>query len=214
MDLVMAKERGKRTKKILHLFHLLIEFLRHIFTSSAVSVGKTATSESKNVVSKSKKTGKNVSKSASSKSSVIVKGSLAAGSTGASSISLTGLTAGTIISAKTLGMVLIVGTLFLGGLGTYSYITHQNPLNLFGALGKSQANTGNPSSNQPPTAIQPSSTNTPVQSSGYSSSSLSSSTSGNSYLSSQNSHQKHLNSNNTSLNDNGTTPPSINYTVP
>jgi hypothetical protein len=111
-------------------------------------------------------------------------------------------------------MVLIVGTLFLGGLGTYSYITHQNPLNLFGALGKSQANTGNPSSNQPPTAIQPSSTNTPVQSSGYSSSSLSSSTSGNSYLSSQNSHQKHLNSNNTSLNDNGTTPPSINYTVP
>ena len=210
----MAKERGKRTKKILHLLHLLIEFLRHIFTSSAVSVGKTATSESKNVVSKSKKTGKNVSKSASSKSSVIVKGSLAAGSTGASSISLTGLTAGTIISAKTLGMVLIVGTLFLGGLGTYSYMTHQNPLNLFGALGKSQATTGNPNSNQPPTAIQPSSTNTPVQSSGRSSLSLSASTSGNSHLSSQNSHQKQLNSNNTSLNDNGTTPPSINYTVP
>ena len=58
-----VKKGANVQKKYLHLLHLLIEFLRHIFTSSAVSIGKTATSESKNVVSKSMKTGKKATKS-------------------------------------------------------------------------------------------------------------------------------------------------------
>ena len=65
-------------------------------------------------------------------------------------MSLTGLTTGTIISAKTLGMVVIIGGFFMGGLGIYSYINHENPLSLFGAVLKGQSGTtGTAATNQP-----------------------------------------------------------------
>lgn len=208
----MGKERGKRTKKIIHLLHLLMELLRQISSASATSFGKTARSASRRVKGKSKESEKNVSKSATSKSAVTLdaKGSLEAES--ASSSSSAGLTAGTIVSVKTLGMVVIIGGLFFSGLGVYGYSVHENPLNLFGTLSNGHGTTGNTVPNQPTTSTQPT-VNPTGQSTGHSSLTLSASQYSNIHPS-PTSHQHQTNTTKTSLDDNGTTPPTINYTVP
>jgi len=214
VDLVMAKERGKRTKKILHIFHLLIEFLRYIFSSVTKPIMAANFISPKAVKGLSKKSGKTASKTVS-KTALAGTGS----ALGSSSI-LSGLTAGTVISVKTAATLLVIGGLFFGGLGTYGYITHENPLNLIGNLFKVH-NTPNLPSNPPQTSTPSTNSNPTTQSSGQSlgqsSHTVSTTPQGYSYSASQNSQNPNLQSSNTSENssyDNGTIPPSINYTVP
>ena len=218
----MGKERGKLTKKILHLLHLLMEFLRHIFTGITKPIMNANLISPKNVKVLSKKTGKTTSKTAT-KSVLVGTGSVL----GSSSL-LSGLTAGTVISAKTLAMTLVVSSLFLGGIGTYSYITHENPINLIGNIFKVH-NTQNQATNQPQTSPTSTTTNPSTQSSGQSKQKVSATNLGYSY-SSQNSLNSNKNTQisnqnspnskqilNLSVNttyDTGTNPPSINYTVP
>jgi len=220
----MAKERGKRLKRLLHLLHLLFEFLRQIMMTSATSIGKIAKTTTKKVGGKSIIGRKKVSKSASSKSKLLAKGSVSVGSATASTSILSGLTAGTVLSAKTLGIVLITGSLFFGGLGTYGYIAHENPFDLFG---KSPTNTGNQNANQQPQTTQPPTQNSQSNQTVQTTSQASGTSGGTGYTSSgvstgyvyhqqttQASHKQPNENSNKNSDDSGTTTPSFNYTVP
>jgi hypothetical protein len=234
----MGKERGERTKKIMHIGHVILEFLKHVLKafgkpdkavkSASKSADKIATNTGDNVGKTAGKVtdnaAKSASKSATSKSGVMATKSVASvlGGTGAGASS-SGLTAaaGIIISVKTLAVILIACSVFFGGLTTYSYINHENPLNLLGDLFGNHNSGGPHNNNAPPTnnhdntqtTLTPIPTITtataifisPIQITGQSSSQSPSPS------------QNVNTSNDTGYDpryDNGTTPPSFNYTVP
>lgn len=168
----MAEERGKISKKILHVLHVLWEFLRKIWValgrspkakSTSGTVGKSASqsvSTTSNKLSNHAKQGVKTSTKKTVINSAALKGGTGLGLFGlgtkisnliqTSSAASVGSTtagsstlAGTILSAKTITIILLSSGIFLGGLGTYSYVNHQDPLNMLGTLIKSAYNPNN-----------------------------------------------------------------------
>lgn len=169
-DAKMGKEKGKFTKKILHLGHLLLEFLRNVVkaigkpdkphqskvqhkSSADKALQKTG---SESVKATAKTAGKTVgnavkgfTKSIAAKSGSML-GTSSLGGLGSAATGATGL-AGAVISVKTLAVAMVAASVFLGGLGTYSYVTEQNPLtvvetlfNTGGSPGSTNQNPNNP----------------------------------------------------------------------
>jgi hypothetical protein len=119
-------------KKILHIGHILLDFLRHVVKAfgrpdhAVQGMGKVA--------------GKGAAKSAAGKSSAIAgKSSLAgkssviagklgftAGGSGAAGASGSGAAgiAGTVVTAKTITAALVASSLLVGGVASYDYVNH------------------------------------------------------------------------------------------
>jgi hypothetical protein len=224
----MGEMRGNFTKKILHIGHIILEFLRHIvkaFGKSDHAVNSVEKTASKGV---SKSLAGKTSASAGSKAgSSALGGSSAAGASG---ISAAGI-AGAIISVKALAVVLIASSLFLGSIATYSYVNHQSPTAVIGSLLNSPNNaveTSNPTNqniNLHTTLTPITSLTNPLIQESYGETSdveTSSEESGESVTSNLISQSQSQNNNNnpasvtetTTNYDNGNSTPSINYTVP
>jgi hypothetical protein len=124
--------KGARTKKFLHLGHLLIEFLRKVLKA----VGKTTKHDVEKIDhtirggSKSKAATKGLksSKSVSTKSTgVASKGTGSLGSSGLTGSAATGA-AGASVSATTLAAIVVVSSVAVGGMGANCFITNQSPI--------------------------------------------------------------------------------------
>jgi len=133
----MAEKKGKTTKKILHLGHILLEFFRKIIKAmgkSDHSTGalKQSTHGSKSGVSKgaSTKSGLTVSKTAkagSTHANVYEGGATTAGSTVSSVTAGVGAT-GAAVSGTTALTILVIAAVTVVGLGSYVYNTEQQSI--------------------------------------------------------------------------------------
>lgn len=162
---IMGKEKGKFTQKILHLGHLLLEFLRNVVKA----IGKPdkthkqthhGTDISKGIAKNTGKSGskaaKGAAKSGAAKSgSSLGTSSLSGLGSGTSALTSTTGLAGTIISIKTLGVVLVATSLFISGLGIYSHVTNQEPLTVVESILNIGGNQGNTQNNQNPSLNNP-----------------------------------------------------------
>jgi uncharacterized spore protein YtfJ len=126
--------KGAHAKKILHVGHLLIEFLRKVLKA----VGKTAhhavekanhglhgAGKSKGAIKASKG-----GKAASAKSAGFAsKGAgTSLGSTGSAATGAAAGGAGASASLTTIATLVVVSTVAIGGVGVYSVMTNQNPI--------------------------------------------------------------------------------------
>lgn len=250
----MAEEKGKISKKILHVLHVLWEFLRRIWValgrspkakSTSGAVGKSAsesTSAAANKLFKNQgQKGVKISAKKTLINSAALKGGVGLGALGLgakisnlfhSSAASVGSTtassstlAGTILSAKTITILLLSSGIFLGGMGTYSYVTHQDPLNMLGTLIKSAYNPNNNlNSNQSKNnALNTTNSVAPGTETGAnsntdneiteSSATTSSSTGGGTDSNTGGTDNTQSSSNN-NQNDDGSSIPSINFTIP
>lgn len=133
----MAEKKGKTTKKILHLGHILLEFFRKILKAmgkSDHSTGalKQSTHGSKSGVSKgaSTKSGLTASKTAktgSTHANVYGGGATTAESAAGSVTAGVGAT-GAAVSGTTALAILVIAVVTVVGLGTYVYNTEQQSI--------------------------------------------------------------------------------------
>jgi|WetSurMetagenome_2_1015567.scaffolds.fasta_scaffold164172_2 hypothetical protein len=133
----MAEKKGKTTKKILHLGHILLEFLRKIIKAMGKSDHSAETLKQS---SHSVKSG--VSESASTKSGATASKTVQTGSTHAnvyeggvttakstvSSVTAGAGTTGAAVSGTTAMVILVIAIVTVAGLGTYIYNTEQQSI--------------------------------------------------------------------------------------
>lgn len=160
----MGDEKGKRSKKFLHALHIFWEFLRKIWSvlgkppktksieqsvdhAVSKSTSKSVSKFSGKSIDKGVKTTakKSVPKSIASKGGVglgtlgissKINSLLSTSSAASASSTVAGSTStiGTILSMKTLAVVLVSSSIFLGGLGTYSYVNQEDPITALQSL--------------------------------------------------------------------------------
>lgn len=133
----MAEKKGKTTKKILHLGHILLEFFRKIIKAMGKSDHSTealkqSTHGTKGGVSKgaSTKSGITASKTAqtgSTHANVYEGGATTAEST-VSSVTAGASTTGAAVSGTTTLVILVIAIVTVVGLGTYIYNTEQQSM--------------------------------------------------------------------------------------
>jgi hypothetical protein len=170
------KIKGKWSKKFLHVLHIFWEFLRKIWTTLGkspkgehsaehVNHGTVSHSASKSAGKSGVKKGiKSTGKKTLVKSTAVKSGvglgsigigakinSLLSTSSAASVGSTAGTTLGGVITAKTLTILLLTGGVALGGLGTYSYVNQENPLNVL----ENVLNPNNPGENLSQNTLNP-----------------------------------------------------------